>query len=468
MTEDSPNTATSRLEPLSVLWHILIAPQTLLVLMGLIALALALGTLIPQVPQQLSGDPRSWLAVQPDIPSYGNSLVRTLGLFDVYQTFWFRLLLVLTGLVLFVWAVESADLAKRATRRNNWTIGSLAHWAKHAAQIRLSSSLPPQDTQARIRDYLVLHGYAWADMTPLPNPSLIAGRRKAALWARPLAYGVLVLALVGLVIMSTWGWQNEDWQPIPGDSRAVGHGSPYAVRLDAFHLQLGNNGQLCDCRSEITWLEGDSVVRRDTASIGESATLQGIAVRQVGYVPIARVRAWDATGRPLAIQAAGEETDSHGKLEILFPSAQSQPHIFVPSHDLFLTLAFEPRSTTGKPGLHLVLLQAGGTGRQPLGVLHESGLVRFDDVSLDFDLAYGPVLRVDYRPAMGLVVISLAIAVVALATGWVASPELLWIAVKPDGEDTGIVQILALPGTGSSLRLSRLASHLREVLTNGT
>jgi hypothetical protein len=468
MTEEIPNPKTSRLEPLSVLWHILIAPQTLLVLMGSIALALALGTLIPQVPQQLGGDPQSWLAVQSDIPGYRNDLVRTLGLFDLYQTLWFRLLLVLTGLVLFVWAVELADLARHATRRKNWTIGALALWARHAARIRLSSSLPPQDAQARIRDFLALHGYGCADVTAPPNPSLIAGRRKAALWARPLAHGALILALIGLFIVSTWGWQNEDWQPIPGDSRAVGHGSPYAVRLDAFHLQLGNNGQLCDCRSEVTWLEGDSVVRRDAAGIGESAALQGVAVRQIGYVPIVKVRAWDATGRPLTIQTTGEESGPHGELEIVFPSAQAQPHIFIPSHDLFLTLAFEPLCTTGRPGLHLVLLQAGGTERQPLGILYESGLVHFDDVSVNFDLAYGPILRVDYRPAMGLVVISLVIAVVALAAGWIASPELMWIAVEPDGEDAGVVQILAMPGTGSSLWLPRLASRLRKVLTDGT
>jgi hypothetical protein len=467
MTEEIPNAKPSRLEPLSVLWHIFIAPQTLLVLMGLIALALALGTLIPQVPPQLSGDPRTWLAVQPDIPSYRNGLVRALGLFDLYQTFWFRLLLVLTGLVLVVWAVESADRARRATRRNNWTIGSLALWARHAGRISLSSSLPPQDIQARIRDFLALHSYGWADVTALPNPSLIARRREAALWTQPLAHGALILALIGLAIVSTWGWQNEDWQPIPGDSQAVGHGSPYTVRLDAFHLQLGNNSQLCDCRSEVTWLEGGSVVRRDAAGIGQSAALQGVAVRQVGYVPILKVRAWDAAGRPLAIQSAGEESDPHGELEIVFPSAQAQPHIFVPSHDLFLTLAFEPLGTTGKPGLHLVLLRAGGAERQPLGVLYEGGLVHFDDVSMDFDLTYGPILRVDYCPAMGLVVVSLVIAVVALAAGWIALPELMWIAVEPDGEDASVVQILAMPGTGSSLWLPRLASRLRKVLNDG-
>ena len=54
----------SRFEPLSALWRILAAPLTLLILMGLLALALAASTLIPQIPVTFAEDPQAWLATQ--------------------------------------------------------------------------------------------------------------------------------------------------------------------------------------------------------------------------------------------------------------------------------------------------------------------------------------------------------------------------------------------------------------------
>jgi cytochrome c biogenesis protein ResB len=78
-----------------------------MVLMGLLALALALSAVIPQMPPQARDDPQAWLAVQAGPVRQGGALLRSLGLLDLYHSFWFRFLLVLTGLNLFVRAVES-------------------------------------------------------------------------------------------------------------------------------------------------------------------------------------------------------------------------------------------------------------------------------------------------------------------------------------------------------------------------
>jgi len=466
MTEGIPTTGTPHLEPLSVLWRIFVAPQTLLLLMGLIALALMAGTLIPQIPPQVVGEPQAWLAVQTGFFGQRPGLIRALGLFDLYHAFWFRLLLVLTGLTLFVWTVESADLAWRAMGRKHWTANTFALWGSHAFQVQLSSSLPPDDIQARLRDFLTRHGYRWADVLASPTPSLVASRRDIILWARPLTCGALLVALVGLTIVGNWGWQSEDWHPLPDQSRAVGHGSPYTVRLDAFDLLLGKDGRLRDYRSEITWLEGEAAIGQDVVSVGRPATLRGVAMRQVGYVPIVRMRGWDVAGRPLMLQVIGDELGIPGEVEVAFPSAEAQPHILIPSRNRFLVLTFEPLCAEGQPSLHLALLREDKVEWQPLGILYESGSVVFDDLRVDVDLAYGPIMRMDYHPAMGLVVGGMALAVIALAAGWIASPQLVWIAMGPAEEESSLVRILAPPGTKGSFWLPGLVSRLRKVLTD--
>jgi len=145
----------TRFEPLSILWRFFAAPQTLLVLFGLLALILALGTLIPQIPAQASNDPQAWLSVQPGWLGQGNGLVRVLSLFDIFHSFGFRLLLALTALCLFVRTVEGVELAWRAMGRSPWMMSAFGFWGRRPPQIQVSSDLSPDEIEARLDTFLV-------------------------------------------------------------------------------------------------------------------------------------------------------------------------------------------------------------------------------------------------------------------------------------------------------------------------
>jgi cytochrome c biogenesis protein ResB len=231
MAEETPAQGASRLEPLSILWRILAAPQILLVCLGLLALALVLGALIPQIPLQARNDPLAWLAVQsgPFAPSIDP--IRALHLYDLYHTLGFRLLLALTGLVLFVRATDATELAWRAARPAPWPSETFSFWGANAEQACAASPLAPETALPHIHEFLARHGFRPAKAGDLPLPNLVASRRPWALWAEPLVYVALLLALIGLVIGSTWGWQTADWQLAPGEARAVGHETGYNLRL---------------------------------------------------------------------------------------------------------------------------------------------------------------------------------------------------------------------------------------------
>ncbi len=470
MAKEVATSKGTRFDPLSALWRLAAAPQPLLVLMGLLALALVLGSVIPQIPPQAVDDPQAWLAVQSGLFGQRNGLVRALGLFDLYHAFWFRLLLALTGLILFVRAVESAELAWRATRsfqgrgRRAWVTGDLALWRSRVPQVRSSFALPPDEALARLRRFLAQRRYRLADVPAPSSLNLVVGRRQFLLWAQPVLYGGLLIALIGLAIAGNWGWQSDDWQPAPGESRGLGHDSPYAVRLDAFDLQLGEDGRLRGYRSEITWLKDSSASVQDVAGVGQPATFRGVAVRQVGYVPAVKMRGWDDTDRQLALQVAGAIPAAPGEVEVLFSSPEAQPLIFVPSQDLFLLLAFEPLCAEGRPALHLDVVRDGGAERRALGTFYESGSVAVEGLRLKVDLAFRPILRMDYRPAMGLVVAGIVLAILALAAEWVVPPRLLWLAVGWGEEDSTILGILVPAGLKGSRWLPQLADQLREVL----
>ncbi|MFN2225278.1 MAG: hypothetical protein ACK2UY_03205, partial [Anaerolineae bacterium] len=231
MAEETRIERESRPEPLSVLWRILAAPQTLLVLCGLLALVLALASVVPQIPPQALNDPQAWLATQPDPLGRRGSIIASLGLYHLYHSLALRLLLALTALVIFVRLVDAAELAWRASGHG------AADWPTYAPRVQVSSSLPIDELPERIGGFLGRHGYHYTRLSDQQPITWLASHRPALLWIRPLGYLALLLAGAGLAISGYWGWQDAAWRPLPGETHLVGHGTPYALRLDSFEMQ---------------------------------------------------------------------------------------------------------------------------------------------------------------------------------------------------------------------------------------
>jgi len=470
MAEERPPAETSQPEPLSVLWRVFSAPQTLLLLMSLLALTLALGTWIPQIPSQAASDPEAWLAAQPGLFGQENSLVRALGLYDLYHTFWFRLMLVLTGLVLFVRTVDAVELAWRTTSRRGRAAQLPPAWQSSLPARQIDAPLPLAEMRLRVEAYLARRGYHHSEVsaTPVsPVETLIASHRALALWVRPGGYAALLLALVGLFLAGSWGWQDDSVQLLPGESRSVGHGTPFGFRLDSFRLHLDNRGQLAGYESEITWLEGQAEVRREVAGIGRPARQGGLALHQAGFVPAVRLKAQDGAGQPLRLEGGTVDAGSGDEVLIRFSLPEDQPLVFLPRLDRFVALTFEPHCDLGRPAVHVDLLEEDGANRQRLGSLSSSGTLPLGAGQLTAELAYVPILRLESRPALGLALAGALLALLALALAWALPARLAWLALLPAGGDRSAVAVIALPGAGQREWLADLAGDLEEALEDG-
>jgi hypothetical protein len=467
MADELSASRARRPDPLSLLWRIFCAPQALMVLLGLVALALAVGSLIPQIPSLARSDPLAWLANLSGLLGRLGSFLWAARLVDLAHAPWFHLLLALTGVALLVRMADLLELSWRAVGRSRWTAASFRYWDGHAPPQSLSPFLSLDQAGARLRPHLAAHGYRTRQVPDLPLPTLVASRRAWALWAGPLAYAGLLAALAGLFVLGTWGWETEEWQPYPGETRLVGHNTPYALRLDTFDQAPAGTPQPATPASRVSWLQGTELVRTGTARLGHAATLHGLALRQMGYVPTLQVRGWDEAGRPLVLQTESEQVGIPAVAGIAFPTAESQPLLFVPRHDFFLAFRFEPACGAARPGVAVDRLQADGSGRRTLQVLDQSGTVVADGLRLEVELAYLPILRLDYRPGMTLVVVGLAFALAALGLGWILSPRLIWLTLGPEQE--GVTRLLAIarPGTAGTRWLRRCVEALREELRDG-
>lgn len=441
MAEGALEARSGRPDPLSVVWHVLAAPGTLLAALGLLVLTLVAAGIVPQVPLSARSSPLQWLAAQPDLA--GSAWIRGLHLYAISHSLWLRLLLGFLGAILLVRLARSAEIALCAGAHKPWTLARLHTWSRRPLG-EWASGVPAGEAVGEARQRLAGRGLRWFPAAMGGVTAEVAGRRAWALWTMPLVYGGLLVALAGVQLLMAWGWQSEPWQPNPGESRALGAGGATTVRLESFALERDGAGRVAAATSEIAW-SGERGRGRSRLARGQPARLGGLTVRQIGYVPLLSIRGWDEEGRPLLLQ---EETGSGlpTDLRVEFPSPEARPVLFLEEKDQLLVLSFEPGGRSGRPALRLTRSAGAEAEEAPAGILTESGTVGLDGIRLQVEMAFRPVLQADSLPGVGLIVGGSALALMALALVWLVRPALLWLSAAAEQAGTTRVRLFGIAG----------------------
>jgi hypothetical protein len=463
MADEIPASGPPRLEPISVVWHTFAAPETLLILLAVLALTLAATGLIPQTSIDGLRESDAWLAVERGPLSRYADLVRSAGLLDLYHSFWFRLFLALTGLALLVRGVDAAELAWRARKRDEWELLAALPWQRRAQHVAVRVPAALDEVRERSMALLGEKGYGWTEVEESGKAEFVAAYRPGRLWLRAALYGALLVAGAGLAVALTLGWQGDVWEPVPLEIQAVGHNTAYAVRLDAFDLRFNAQGQLADYRSRVTWLQDGAELQPDVATVGHPARVNGVVLRQIAYAPVVRLRAQARDGRTLLLQVPGQPAQGRDVVTVRFGSADDQPLVFVPQFERFFTLVFEPACAGSMPAVQIYQIEQAGEQREKVATLHDSGEVALGDVQLDVDLTYVPVLRLDYHPGMSVVFAALGAALIALIALWLFPARLLHVCAIAQSDSRTSVEIKVLAGPRQVHHLRALGSHLDEV-----
>ena len=108
----SPSRAITLRQSVALVWRTLRSMRTALVLLGMLAGASVIGSLIPQVP---NSEPRvvSYLR---DHPFFGDLFLR-IGFFDVFGSWWFRMIAALLFASLVMCLLPRTRFAVRAVRQ---------------------------------------------------------------------------------------------------------------------------------------------------------------------------------------------------------------------------------------------------------------------------------------------------------------------------------------------------------------
>ncbi len=263
------------------IWKLLASIQLTIVLLMSLAGTSIIGTLIPQ-----NSEPAAYVA------AFGETLFRffsVLGLFDMYHSWWFQILIVLLAANVVVCSADRLSAGRR--------ILFVRQPAYQAARFR---SLPDREAFTEERGPEILRAlyepYVSRKARAVHIETTEDGFRmfgENGRWTRFGVYAVhlsVVLLLIGGLIGSIFGF--DGFVTIPeGDTvqqislRSTGERLrlPFAIRCDDFDVSFYETGAPKEFRSSLTLLENGRPVLQKEIIVNDPLRYQGISIFQSSY-----------------------------------------------------------------------------------------------------------------------------------------------------------------------------------------
>lgn len=275
-------------------WSFFASVKLALILLFILAATSIIGTIIPQ------NNPPNFYVEQ-----YGENmagLMQTLQVPDMYNAWWFLLLLNLFSLNLIVCSLERIPNVWRLVTKDNLDTNP-ERLAKMRMHKRFTVTSSREEAIGKVRDFMTNNGWR-ADSRDKENGTLLFAQKGA--WTR---FGVYVVHLSILVIFlgaligspkiadrllknPHFAFKGSVMLPETEQTSHIfsfGSGNKiplgFTVRCNYFNIQYYSNGMPKDYLSELTILEDNNEVLTTTIEVNKPLTYKGITFYQSSYQP---------------------------------------------------------------------------------------------------------------------------------------------------------------------------------------
>jgi cytochrome c biogenesis protein len=282
----------------ALVWRTLRSMRTALILLLLIALASVAGSLLPQWPNT----PERVLEYRSDHPLWGGFFERA-GLFDVFGSWWFVLLVVLLFVSLVACLIPRTRALWRALRTPPMQAREIDAFPRYEERVIAASA---ETTVEAARRTLRRRGYRVARD---PDRPALAAEKGLAREVGSLAFHwAFILLLAGVlygkgtgfsgfaVVVEGQTWidaqANYDGQIRAGRFFGGGH-TGVGVHLNDFRSDFRRTGQPMDFVSDVELINPDGTpLRREDIRVNHPASVEGVSIYQInyGWAPVIEIR----------------------------------------------------------------------------------------------------------------------------------------------------------------------------------
>lgn len=276
MTDQKPSNGLG-----AAAWKLFASVRLTIVLLLTLAVTSIVGTLVPQ-----NADPVAYLN------AFGETFFRffgVLGLFDLYHSWWFQLLMLLLAANIIVCSVDRLSAQRRIlfVRRPRF---QASRFANLPDRVVFEDERTPAQLQGLFEPYLSRRARS-VQVEAVAGGFLMFGENGR--WTRFGVYAVhlsVVLLLIGGLIGSIFGFDGfvtiPEGETVQQISLRSGGGRlklDFAVRCDDFDVSFYETGAPKEFRSSLTILEdGQPVLQKDIV-VNDPLRYRGISIFQSSY-----------------------------------------------------------------------------------------------------------------------------------------------------------------------------------------
>ncbi len=283
--------------PASV-WRLFTSVRLAVVLILLISLASLGGVLLVQAPAAPEVDPTGydrWLSQIRDKYGTLTGLFDSVGLFRVFTSWWFQLLLALLAINT---AVCTVDRSGKVVKRSFGT-PSVEMPEKFFVRAALRSRMIVSGITEAQSDQIVkdsLRGYRIKRADSDGRTSFYADRWRMAPLGTLVHHAALVGLILGFAAMARWG---DDFTLVvaEGDMATLGADSNLAIRLETFTDEYYVSGPPKDYVSDVVLYEDGVEIRRSSVRVNSPLVYKGTRLHQSFFGIAVEVAMRDSSGR---------------------------------------------------------------------------------------------------------------------------------------------------------------------------
>ncbi len=284
------------------IWRQLSSVRFPLILTVCLALASLGGILLPQVPAGLSGDAAEYARwVERIRPKYGflTDVLSALGLFDLFNTAWFKAMLGLLCLSIVACSLNRWRGIARSIARPRVGLGpGFFRSAPLRSEVKVAGAdmaLAGDAAAAVLRS----RGYRVLEERAEGSRHFYADRNRFAQLGTFAFHLGLVLMLLSALLGGITGRSDRAFAIPEGSVRPVGFGTDLAVKLESFADEYYPEGPPMDYRSELVVYKGGVEARRQTVRVNEPLEYDGWRFHQSFFGPAAVLEVRDRGGQVL-------------------------------------------------------------------------------------------------------------------------------------------------------------------------
>jgi cytochrome c biogenesis protein ResB len=432
-------------------------------LLSLLVLSLASSYIVPQVPAHIRSDPvgyQEWLSAIRAVFKDWTPFLQTLGIFSIYSTSWFRILLAVLAFhtLVSLGARIGLMLAPSPVRQHD------AFYNVHGATVISGPWTSTRAVEELGNTMQILLGHVDRE-TDAEKQYLYASRgRWTAGSAVALHLGLLFL-VGGLAVNGRWGWAQSGVQLLPSETVFVGPEASHKIRLE--HTGSGPGTAVLQAGEQ-----------QHSFSVRGGRTYQrGFLYRLIdGGSPLVRVSARHNGGGKLTLYEYRTRPKPQESLQFAFPATSPEEdadRLFIVSDAKVVgRLAWSNRGATSdeQPRFHLWVFREGGqalVGESEIVPQDDTTSVALGDITYDLDVSRYVVLDVEYRPGLWALCVGGLLLVVGLL-GALVPRQRMWAVVSAEAETATIrirEQTAGLSGRFRRRR-TKMLSELRAQIEN--